>query len=61
MLGLLLAAVTVFERVEPVEVRTGVVRVRSVGTSPLVLIAVSRADPTPTDEFPRDGGSYVDC
>ena len=41
--------------------RVPVVRVRSVGTSPLVLIAVSRAAPTPTDEFPRDCGSYVDC
>ena len=41
--------------------RVPVVRVRSVGTSPIVLIAVSLADPTPTDEFPRDCGSYVDC
>ena len=41
--------------------RVPLVRVRSVGTSTLVLIAVSRAVRTPSDEFPRACGSYVDC
>jgi len=35
-----------------------VARVRSVGPSPLVLVAVSRE---PGDEFLRASGSHVDC
>jgi hypothetical protein len=33
---------------------------RSVGAGPLVLVAVSRARPSATDEFRRDAGSYGD-
>src|SRR5688500_2191915 len=36
--------------------RLPVAHLRSVGTGPLVLVAVSRA----SDEFLRDSGSYVD-
>jgi hypothetical protein len=33
---------------------------RSVGSGPLVLVAVSRGQPRATDEFLRDAGSYGD-
>ena len=33
---------------------------RSVGSDPLVLVAVSRGQPRATDEFLRDAGSYGD-
>ncbi len=35
-------------------------RLRSVGPRPLVLVAVSRARPSVTDEFRRDAGSHRD-
>jgi hypothetical protein len=38
-----------------------VVRLRSVGSGPLVLVAVSRASLPVSDEFLRGSGSYVDC
>jgi hypothetical protein len=41
--------------------RLPVARIRSVGTGPLVLVAVSRAQLQATDDFLRDGGSHVDC
>jgi hypothetical protein len=41
--------------------RLAVVQARSVGLVPLVLLAVSRAPLTATDEFLRSTGSYVDC
>jgi hypothetical protein len=34
---------------------------RSVGAGPLVLLAVSRASLSATDEFLRESGSYFDC
>jgi hypothetical protein len=37
-----------------------VAHLRSVGPSPLVLVAVSRAQLRATDEFRRDAGSYGD-
>jgi hypothetical protein len=41
--------------------RLPVAHARSVGPGPLVLVTVSRASLTGTDEFLRDSGSYVDC
>jgi hypothetical protein len=41
--------------------RLPVAHARSVGHGPLVLVTVSRASLTGTDEFLRDSGSYVDC
>lgn len=41
--------------------RLPLARLRSVGTCPLVLVAVSRASRPEADEFPRDSGSYCDC
>ena len=41
--------------------RPPVAHARSVGPGPLVLVAVSRASLTRTDEFLRDPGSYFDC
>jgi hypothetical protein len=41
--------------------RLPVARIRSVGTGPLVLVAVSRASPDATDDFVPDAGSHVDC
>ena len=41
--------------------RLRVSRIRSVGSEPLVLVAVSRAPLRATDEFLRDAGSYCDC
>ena len=37
--------------------RLPITRVRSVGNGQLVLVAVSRAEATATDEFPRSSGS----
>jgi len=44
----------------PIE-RLAIVRLRNVGPGPLVLVAVSRAMPTGTDEFLRGPGSHIDC
>jgi hypothetical protein len=41
--------------------RLPIAHLRSVGPGPLVLVAVSRASRTGTDEFLRDSGSYFDC
>ena len=41
--------------------RLSVAHVRSVGARPLVLVAVSRASRSTTDEFPSSPGSYFDC
>jgi hypothetical protein len=41
--------------------RLAVAHLRSVGRTPLVLVAVSRASRGGSDEFLRDPGSYVDC
>jgi hypothetical protein len=38
--------------------RLPISQLRSVGTGPLVLVAVSRAPLRATDEFRRDAGSY---
>ena len=38
-----------------------VARLRSVGSGPLVLVAVARAALPVSDEFLRGSGSYVDC
>ena len=40
--------------------RLPVSHLRSVGAGPLVLVAVSRARPSATDEFRRGAGSYGD-
>jgi hypothetical protein len=40
--------------------RLPVSHLRNVGVGPLVLVAVSRARPSATDEFRRDLGSYGD-
>jgi hypothetical protein len=37
-----------------------VARIRSVGPGPLVLVAVSRATPSGTDDFRADPGSYCE-
>jgi hypothetical protein len=41
--------------------RPPIAHLRSVGPGPLVLVAVSRASLTGTDEFLRGSGSYSDC
>jgi hypothetical protein len=41
--------------------RLPIAHLRSVGTGPLVLVAVSRAALRGTDEFLRGSGSYFDC
>ncbi len=41
--------------------RLPVARLRSAGSGPLVLVAVSRTSQAGTDEFLRGSGSYVDC
>jgi hypothetical protein len=41
-------------------VRLPITHLRSVGSGPLVLVAVSRGQPRATDEFRRDAGSYGD-
>ncbi len=40
--------------------RLPIAHLRSVGSGPLVLVAVSRGQPRATDEFLRDAGSYGD-
>jgi hypothetical protein len=40
--------------------RLPVARLRSAGSGPLVLVAVSRGQPRTTDEFLRNAGSYGD-
>jgi hypothetical protein len=40
--------------------RLPVARLRSAGSGPLVLVAVSRGQPRTTDEFLREAGSYGD-
>ena len=40
--------------------RLPITHLRSVGSGPLVLVAVSRGQPRATDEFLRDAGSYGD-
>ena len=40
--------------------RLPITHLRSVGSGPLVLVAVSRGQPRTTDEFLRDAGSYGD-
>jgi hypothetical protein len=41
--------------------RPPVAHARSVGSCPLLLLSVSRAVPSGSDEFLRDFGSYFDC
>jgi hypothetical protein len=41
--------------------RFPIARLRSAGTGPLVLVAVSRTSLPATDEFLREPGSYFDC